>query len=84
VFDSWQGQDSSLLNVVQTDSGSHPACYPMDTIGSNFRGYSGRGVKLTTHLHLVSRSKIVELYLHSPIYLLGVVLNKLSMGTALF
>jgi hypothetical protein len=30
------------------------------------RWSSGRGVKLTIHLHLVSKSKIVELYLHSP------------------
>jgi hypothetical protein len=28
-------------------------------------GKSGRGVKLTTHLPLVPRSKMVELYLHS-------------------
>jgi hypothetical protein len=28
--------------------------------------YFGRGVKLTTHLHTVSKSKIVELYLESP------------------
>jgi hypothetical protein len=27
--------------------------------------YSGRGVKLSTHLHLVPRSRCVELYLHS-------------------
>jgi hypothetical protein len=27
----------------------------------------GWGVKLTTHLHLVQRSRMVELYLHSPI-----------------
>jgi hypothetical protein len=32
---------------------------------------SGRGVKLTAHLHLVWSSKIVELYLHSPIRLHG-------------
>jgi hypothetical protein len=29
-------------------------------------GYRGRGVKLTTHLHLVPRSRMLELYLHSP------------------
>jgi hypothetical protein len=33
------------------------------------------GMKLTTHLHLVPRSRMVELYLHSPICLHGVVLN---------
>jgi hypothetical protein len=28
-------------------------------------GYSGRGVELTTHLHLVPRPRKVELHLHS-------------------
>jgi hypothetical protein len=36
------------------------------------------GVKLTTHLHLVSRWRTMELYLHSLICLHGIVLNKLS------
>jgi hypothetical protein len=36
------------------------------------------GVKLTTHLHLVPKSRMVELYLHSPISLRGVVLNEFN------
>jgi hypothetical protein len=35
----------------------------------------GGGVKLTTHLHLVPRSRMMEIYLHSPLCLHGVVLN---------
>jgi hypothetical protein len=38
---------------VQTSSGSHPASYPMGT-----RGSFPRGVKLTTHLHPVPRSRM--------------------------
>jgi hypothetical protein len=38
-------------------------------------GESDRGLKLTAHLHLVPRSKCVELYLHSPIRLHGLVLS---------
>jgi hypothetical protein len=38
-------------------------------------GQIGRDVKLTTSLHLVPRSRMVELYLHSPMCLHGVVLN---------
>jgi hypothetical protein len=38
------------------------------------RGWSGRDVKLRTHLHLVPRSRNVELYLHFPIRH-GIVLN---------
>jgi hypothetical protein len=39
------------------------------------RGENGWGLKLTTHLHLVPKSRIVELYLHSSISLHGIVLN---------
>jgi hypothetical protein len=38
----------SLHHRVQNGSGAHPASYPMGT----------RGVKLTTHLHLVPRSRM--------------------------
>jgi hypothetical protein len=50
---------------------------PMDA-GENFsrcKAAGRQGVKLTTHFHLVPTSKIVELYLHSSLYLLGVVFN---------
>jgi hypothetical protein len=43
----------------------------------------GRRAKLTTHLHLVPRSRMVELYLHFLIRLHGVVLNWLSTVTTL-
>jgi hypothetical protein len=39
------------------------------------RGWSSWGVKLTIHLHLVLRSRMAQLYLHSPIHLYGVMLN---------
>jgi hypothetical protein len=48
------------------DCGAHPASNPMCTGGLFPRGYSGRGVKLTIHFHLVPRSRNVEPYLHSP------------------
>jgi hypothetical protein len=38
-------------------------------------------MKLTTHLHLVPRSRMVELYLNSYICLYDIVLNELSTGT---
>jgi hypothetical protein len=44
----------SLLHIVQTGSEVHPSSYPLG-IGGSFRGESGRGVKLTTHLQLVPR-----------------------------
>jgi hypothetical protein len=36
---------------------------------------SGQAVKLTAHLYLVKRLRVLDLYLHSPIFLLGAVLN---------
>jgi hypothetical protein len=48
----------SLLHNVQTISGAHPASSPMGT--------GDRSIKLTTHLHLVLRSRIVEPYLPCP------------------
>jgi hypothetical protein len=34
-----------------------------------------KGLKLTTHLHVMPRSRMVKLYLHSPICLHGIVLK---------
>jgi hypothetical protein len=48
----------SLHHRVQTGSGAHPASYPMGTRDSFPGGWSGRGVNLTTHLHLVPRSRM--------------------------
>jgi hypothetical protein len=42
-----------------------------------------RGVKLITLLQLVLRSRMLELYTHSPIRLHGVMLNQLGTGTTL-
>jgi hypothetical protein len=49
-----------LFHRVQTDSRAHAASYPMAT--------RGRGVKLTTHLHLVPRSKNAWRYTSTPQY----------------
>jgi hypothetical protein len=52
--------------------------HPMGIWGSIPReggGQSGRGVKLTTHLHLVLRSRKMELYLYSLICVHGIVLH---------
>jgi hypothetical protein len=60
----------------------HPdkLCGPPIPLTNEYRelfpgGKSGRGSKLTTHLLLVPRSRMVELYLHSLIRLHGIVLN---------
>jgi hypothetical protein len=56
----------SLYHRVQTGSGAHPASYPM---------VIRRGVKLTTHLHLVPRLRIRGTIPPFPIRLHGVVLS---------
>jgi hypothetical protein len=69
-------RDFSVLHSVQSGSGAHPAFYPVGSGCSIPSGKIVRGVKLTTLLRLVPRSRMVELYLHSPIRLHGVVLNE--------
>jgi hypothetical protein len=51
---------------VQICSGAHPASFTMGT-GGPFAGVKrGRGVTLTTHPHLVPRSRISRSYTSSP------------------
>jgi hypothetical protein len=58
----------SLHHHVQNSSGVHPASYPMGTRGSFPGGKVARSMKLTTHLHLVLRSKIDWSYTSTPQY----------------
>jgi hypothetical protein len=53
----------SLHHRVQNGFGAHPALYPVGT-----RGFFLWGVKLTTHLHLVPRSKNEWIYTSTPQY----------------
>jgi hypothetical protein len=58
----WTSKDFSSNFCVQTGSEAHPASCPMDT-GDPFHGAKrGRGVTLTTHLHLVPRSRMSKSY----------------------
>jgi hypothetical protein len=75
-------RDFSLLYSVQTGSGSQIAPYPMGT-GAFSTEVKQADVKLTTHLNLVPRSRMMQLYLHSFTRLDGEVLNKLSTKTIL-
>jgi hypothetical protein len=68
--------DFSLIRRFQTGSEAHLASSPMG-IGAISPGLRGRSVNLTIPLHLVPRTRIVELYFHSPIHLRGAVLNPL-------
>jgi hypothetical protein len=42
-----------------------------------------RVIKLTTHIHLVPSFRMIDLYLHSPTRLHGMMLNLLTMGITL-
>jgi hypothetical protein len=70
----------SLFLSVQTGFEAYTASNSMD-LGASPPGVKKSGLKMTTHLHLVPKSRRVELYLHSPIWLHGIVLNQLSTGT---
>jgi hypothetical protein len=67
IFRSPAGtKDFSSSLCAQTDSGAHPASCTMD-IGGPFPGAKrGRGVTLTTHPHLVSKSRMSRSYISSP------------------
>jgi hypothetical protein len=70
------------LGIFLIDTVSRPVLGPIQppiqwVPGALSLGVKRPGVKLTTHLHLVPSSKeCVELYLHSPIRLHGVVLSE--------
>jgi hypothetical protein len=51
------------------------ASYPTGAASSFPGGKAVGDVELTTDLHLVPRSRMEELYLHSPIRLHGMMLN---------
>jgi hypothetical protein len=62
-----RGKDFSSRFCVQTGSGVHPASCAMGTGGGPFPGLKpGRGVTLTTHSHLVPRSRMSRSYTSSP------------------
>jgi hypothetical protein len=64
-----------VLHSIQTGYGARLASCLKGYRELFPRRYSGRVVQLTTHLYLVPMSRMVELYLHSPACLHGVVLN---------
>jgi hypothetical protein len=47
---------------VQTSIEAHPASYPMGTVGFSPGVKRGRGVTLTTHPHLLPRSRMSRSY----------------------
>jgi hypothetical protein len=74
-FNSQQGQAIFLYSTP-----SRPALRPTHppiqwVLRAVSLGVNGWCMKLTTHLCLVPRSRMAELYLHSPICLHGIVLN---------
>jgi hypothetical protein len=57
-------RDFSLFHSVETGSGSYPALYPMGIAALS----PGRG---TDQLHIVLRSRMVEVYLHSAMFIMA-------------
>jgi hypothetical protein len=64
-------RDFSLLHSIQTSCRVHPASYPMGTEEVS-RGVKRPGREADHKPHLVPRSRMVELYLHSLLRLHGV------------
>jgi hypothetical protein len=72
-----EARDFSLLHSMQAGCGAQPTMYPVDMrLGEvTSPGYSCQSVKQTTHLPQVPRSRMVVLYLYSPVRLYGVLLK---------
>jgi hypothetical protein len=60
-------KDFSSNLFVQTGSEAHPASCTMGTGGPFPGAKRGRGVTLTTHPHLVTRSTVSRSYTSSPL-----------------
>jgi hypothetical protein len=75
-FESRSGKTFSLLHIVQTGSGVHPTSYIMGT-GGSFPGIKRQGHEAdhSTPTGAEVKKKNVDLYIHSPIRLHGVMLN---------
>jgi hypothetical protein len=67
------GPRDFFLRSVHTGSGAYPASYPIGTEDS-FPGRKRTG-REAVYSHLVSRSRMVELYLHSPYVFMAVCLT---------
>jgi hypothetical protein len=67
-----QGKETSLFSKRSDRLWDPPSVLYRGYWGIFPRWKSGQGVKLTTHFQLVPTSRMVELYLHSPIRFHGV------------
>jgi hypothetical protein len=65
-FDPRQSQRIFPLASVQTSTEANPASCPMYTGGSSVGVKSGQGVTLTSHSHLVPKSRMRSSYISSP------------------
>jgi hypothetical protein len=54
-------RDFSILHSVQNNAGATPSLLFNEYLGLFPKGLSGWGVKLTTHLHLIPMSRMVDL-----------------------
>jgi hypothetical protein len=68
LFDSRLAQNFPLHQSVQTGSGAHTAFYLMGN-GGLILGVKRLGREVDHTLHLLPRSRMVEIYLHSPLCL---------------
>jgi hypothetical protein len=83
-----QGLIPCTVKGFSFSTSSTPALEPTQPLiqwvpGIFSRGYSGRSVKLTTHLHLVPRLRMAELYINSSVRLHCLVRAYANAGTTL-
>jgi hypothetical protein len=73
-FNSWQGQEIFLYSTISRLSLELTQPPSQWVPGILSQAIKLLGMKLTAHLYLVSRSRVVELYLHPSIHFYGMML----------
>jgi hypothetical protein len=72
---SWGSILGKGKKIFSSPKSSDRRCHPTDLLHEHYWVQSDRGVKLTTHLHVMPMLRMVESYRHSTIRLLYLVPN---------
>jgi hypothetical protein len=72
---TWSSEESGYISRHSRRGRIFSSPGPPNLLSCRPQGLSGRAMELTSHLHLVLKSRMVALYLHSHIRLHGVVLH---------
>jgi hypothetical protein len=79
-----EAKDFSCSLCVQTGSGAHPSSFTMGTGGPFHGDKRGRSVTLTTHPHVVPRSRMSRSYTSPPSALVACIVTVLALALPVY